>query len=449
MMSLIVSFFTSIYVIKWKEFFPQKELRYLPSFHARVISCATMEVLQAYLAWRQNDCHIYNQYNTCFWMLVKCGKAEREAQEILQGTQKQEKNELLFQQFGINYRKLPDMFRQGSCVFKTEVEVIVKYSENGTPIKRLQRKPMVVHSENISGRCFWNGHSSLLNELGGFGEHIGIINPEYVKSFQFGNKLMPSTWVVIRIDGRHFHRFSEDHEFEKPNDEQALNLMNSCAVAVLEEFQDIIFSYGLCSEEGFSVLSKACQILQDYLAWRQVDCHINNQYNTCFWMLVKSGKSKSEAQKYLKGSQAREKNELLIKQFSIDYNNLPIMFRQGSSVFWEKEDNIVVSEDGASVKKSTKKVIVEHCNIIEQSFWKAHPGILDEIARSCEEFNYFRESSELYSKVEGANRVEPASACVTLFSIFASKFWRTRTLFKILLFSFPLLLILIFVAPIG
>lgn len=28
--------------------------------------------------------------------------------------------------------------------------------------------------------------------------------------------------------------------------------------------------------------------------------HINNQYNTCFWMLVKSGKSKSEAQRTLK-----------------------------------------------------------------------------------------------------------------------------------------------------
>lgn len=28
--------------------------------------------------------------------------------------------------------------------------------------------------------------------------------------------------------------------------------------------------------------------------------HINNQYNTCFWMLVKSGKSKSEAQGCLK-----------------------------------------------------------------------------------------------------------------------------------------------------
>ena len=33
-------------------------------------------------------------------------------------------------------------------------------------------------------------------------------------------------------------------------------------------------------------------ILRDYLKWRQVDTHINNQYNTCFWALVHSGKTK-------------------------------------------------------------------------------------------------------------------------------------------------------------
>lgn len=41
--------------------------------------------------------------------------------QFLQGTQKQEKNELLFQQFGVNYKKLPEMFRQGSCVFMKQV----------------------------------------------------------------------------------------------------------------------------------------------------------------------------------------------------------------------------------------------------------------------------------------------------------------------------------------
>lgn len=45
-----------------------------------------------------------------------------------------------------------------------------------------------------------------------------------------------------------FGRFSEVHEFEKPNDEHALNLMNSCAVAVVEEFDDVVFAYGESDE---------------------------------------------------------------------------------------------------------------------------------------------------------------------------------------------------------
>lgn len=36
------------------------------------------------------------------------------------------------------------------------------------------------------------------------------------------------------------------------------------------------------------------------------------------------------------GTQAKEKNELLIKEFGIDYNELEIMFRQGSLAFWQK-----------------------------------------------------------------------------------------------------------------
>lgn len=43
-------------------------------------------------------------------------------------------------------------------------------------------------------------------------------------------------------------RFSQVHDFEKPNDERALNLMNSCAVAVSSEYPDIVFSYGYNDE---------------------------------------------------------------------------------------------------------------------------------------------------------------------------------------------------------
>lgn len=47
-------------------------------------------------------------------------------------------------------------------------------------------------------------------------------------------------------------RFSEVHEFEKPNDEIALNLMNSCATAVLEEYPDVVFAYGFSDEYRYT-----------------------------------------------------------------------------------------------------------------------------------------------------------------------------------------------------
>lgn len=57
--------------------------------------------------------------------------------------------------------------------------------------------------------------------------------------FWYGN----SKFVCLAIGS-----FAKDHEFVKPNDERALNLMNSCAVAVATEFQDIVFSYGVSDE---------------------------------------------------------------------------------------------------------------------------------------------------------------------------------------------------------
>ncbi|KAJ0885103.1 putative tRNA(His) guanylyltransferase [Helianthus annuus] len=423
-LSLIVSFFTSLYVAKWNEFFPHAEMRFTPSFKSRIVCCPSMEVLQAYLAWRQRECHSKNQYNTCFWMLVKSGKSETEAYNILKGTQKQEQNEILFQQFGINYKNLPSMYRQGSCILKTEVDETVEIHDKESPVKRSRKMVKTVHSENIASRSFWNDYSYLCKELGCFEQNVNNIKHEYLKLFQSENKLLPFTWIVIRIDGSHFHRFSEVQGFEKPNDEQALKLMNASAVAVLEEFNDIVFAYGVSDEysfvlkknsqlyqrraseivsavvsffsstyvikwkeffpekelkyppnfDGRAVCYPSYEIIRDYFAWRQVDCHINNQYNTCFWMLVKSGKSTREAQSLLKGTQALEKNQMLSQLFGIDYNTLPVIFRNGSSVFWDKE--MMVTDNGV-VAKSHKKVVVDHPNIIEDDFWGAHPLILE------------------------------------------------------------------------
>uniref|UniRef100_A0A1D1ZGH3 tRNA(His) guanylyltransferase n=1 Tax=Anthurium amnicola TaxID=1678845 RepID=A0A1D1ZGH3_9ARAE len=160
-LSLSVSFFTSVYVMKWKEFFPTQELMYPPAFDGRVICYPRVKIMRDYLKWRQADCHVNNQFNTCFWMLVKSGKTKAQAQKLLEGTQASEKNELLFQQFGINYSMLPAMFRKGSCVFRDKVEETVKLDGSEGPIKA--KKVKVDHCD-IIGEEFWNEHPDILVE---------------------------------------------------------------------------------------------------------------------------------------------------------------------------------------------------------------------------------------------------------------------------------------------
>lgn len=162
---------------------------------------------------------------------------------------------------------------------------------------------------------------------------------EYVKNFESDQTLLPNTWIVVRIDGRAFHKFSQKHEFAKPNDERALNLMNRAAVAVMQEFKDIVISFGESDEYSFvfrkdtllynrreqkimsyvnSLFSSAYVFywteyfkdtkllypplfdarivlyptdtnMRDYLSWRQADVHVNNLYNTTFWTLIMKG----------------------------------------------------------------------------------------------------------------------------------------------------------------
>lgn len=167
---------------------------------------------------------------------------------------------------------------------------------------------------------------------------------EYVRAFETDDKCLPNTWIVVRIDGKGFHKFSEKHEFAKPNDKRALDLMVKAAGRVMFEFKEICIAYGQSDEfsfvfrrdsevykrrasklmtyvsslftssyvflwpqffdvplkyppsfDGRVVLYPTSQNLRDYLSWRQADCHINNLYNTVFWTLVlKGGLTNSE-----------------------------------------------------------------------------------------------------------------------------------------------------------
>ncbi|XP_006813680.1 putative tRNA(His) guanylyltransferase [Saccoglossus kowalevskii] len=259
---------------------------------------------------------------------------------------------------------------------------------------------------------------------------------EYVRHFETQDRCLPNCWIVVRLDGKNFHKFSDSHEFSKPNDEAALNLMNCCAVYVMNEFQDITVAYGESDEYSFvfrkgttqfsrrasklmtnvvSLFAASyvfnwskffpnkqlmyppafdCRVvvypsdenLRDYLSWRQADCHINNLYNTCFWKLVlQGGYSTKEAEQKLKGTYSSDKNELLFSQFDINYNELPQLFRKGTVLFWQKVEEKLMKhfKSKDSERLETKEVtrvrnvvVTQHIDIIGDEFWKLHPEIL-------------------------------------------------------------------------
>lgn len=249
---------------------------------------------------------------------------------------------------------------------------------------------------------------------------------EYVKEFETDDKLLRGCWIVIRLDGKSFTKFSSTHNFEKPCDVRALTLMDNCAKEVMHEFRDIILAYGESDEysfvfkrsstmyerrasklvslvtscftgnyvrqwpevmagqelqstpvfDGRAVLYPSDRHLRDYLSWRQADTHVNNQYNTCFWKLVHSGRTKQEAQSDLKGTLTQQKNELLYSRFGISYGNLPAQFRKGSIVIWQDMPRVMNEANNSEIVRVSRIPTVLHEDLIGSSFWDRHSDIL-------------------------------------------------------------------------
>ncbi|KAF2205318.1 tRNA guanylyltransferase [Delitschia confertaspora ATCC 74209] len=273
---------------------------------------------------------------------------------------------------------------------------------------------------------------------------------EYVRAFEQPDVLLKNTWVVVRIDGR-------QHNFVKPNDIRAIHLMNAAAEAVMREISELVLAYGVSDEYSF-VFHKNCELferraskltttivstfssyytflwptyfpnspltpplpsfdgravcypsdqnLRDYMSWRQVDCHINNLYNTTFWAMVQQGDmDQKSAEQALKTTVSKDKHEILFSRFGINYNNEPEVYKKGSIIYRDNQKNqkppitkatskpskIAKSEEyptGApkhlsktQIEKEKKKrkkarVVIEHVDLIRDEFWERRPWIL-------------------------------------------------------------------------
>lgn len=227
--------------------------------------------------------------------------------------------------------------------------------------------------------------------------------------------MLNETYIVIRVDGRGFHKLSLEYEFTKPNDLKALELMNKCALQIMKDIPDVLLAYGDSDEYSF-LLRKNCQLFErrelklittfsssftayyqflwpeffpntqlkpyrlpqfdarlvqypnvscvrDYFSWRQADCHINNLYNTTFWNLVeKKGLTPKELENRLIGTLAKDKNEILFSEFGINYNKELEIFKKGSLYVRELEESDSEVDYKTMSKKQLEKLTKRYKN---------------------------------------------------------------------------------------
>ena len=131
-----------------------------------------------------------------------------------------------------------------------------------------------------------------------------------------------------------------------------------------------VYNWGKCFKDtelkypptfdGRVILYPTLTNLKDYFSWRQVDCHINNLYNTTFWALVLMGNlTKEQANNRLKGTYAKDKHEILFKDYMINYNSIEEVYKKGTIIFKE----IIKKKISSKVNVKKKEQIVDDIKI--------------------------------------------------------------------------------------
>lgn len=283
----------------------------------------------------------------------------------------------------------------------------------------------------------------------------------YVRMFEEATTqvLLPDCFVVVRVDGQSFRQLSRRHGFQKPNDRRACDLMLRAAQTVVQRFSpDIGLAFGQSDEFSFlfrrssrchkrhnnklvsltaalfaaaftrhwnhffpdtslltdqafdarAVLYPSTTTLRHYLSWRQVDCHVNNLFNSTFHALTgdfvrhdlrPDGEvltqplarysdpdfvplTPQQATQRLSGSVSADKNEILFSEFGVNYNNELQQFRKGSVIILT-EEQVARNKRTATEKKAGDDeeqdcdMRILHTDIIGDKFWIDNKYILD------------------------------------------------------------------------
>lgn len=286
------------------------------------------------------------------------------------------------------------------------------------------------------------------------------------------------TYIIVRIDGHKFHTFSAEHNFHKPNDKRALDLMVDSAKQVMRTYKgQIPLAYGHSDEFSFLVKSSSSLLSRrvfkitsmlpvifatyynsnwdrffadpnrgeitkkkydawfdarpkeyanhktviDYFRWRQVDCHINNLYNTTLHAITgrymrhelvlandaldtvpmfDDGSSDgqryslkrtpintwiSDSTKFLPAREATEKlsktvssdkHDIMFLDYKINYNNELEQFKKGTIVVDTQLDYNGTNPDKGSIRHFYRDITRSH------DFWDENSHMFDDYV-SC------------------------------------------------------------------
>lgn len=211
--------------------------------------------------------------------------------------------------------------------------------------------------------------------------------------------------VIIRCDGRNFHKLSKELNLQRPFDRNFAEIMTAAAKEVYEEgfnpsliyvFSDEI-NYIFTSELPFnrrlekvlsiipSIISskftsllisrigrdlvvsfdaRAIPIAREeilgYLQWRQNEAWRNCVNSYAYHALLQMGYTPREASKKLNGLKYSDRHEIIFKFLKININNVPTWQRRGILVYKEPYTIETVNRKTGEYVKVERRKIVEN-----------------------------------------------------------------------------------------
>ena len=225
--------------------------------------------------------------------------------------------------------------------------------------------------------------------------------------------ILPDMYMVARLDGRGFTKFTKEMKFENPFDKEFRSMMNKTVEHLMTK-SGFHFLYGFTESDEISLLFAPddqtfgrkvrklnttlageasayftalfnlyrnngrrvraetrictfdCRIIPlpnkervaDCFLWRQEDANRNALNGWCYWTLRKEGKSKREATSMLSGKGTAFKNELLFQK-GINYNDILGWQKRGTGFVFEEVEKEGMNPVTGEKTKAKRRELVE------------------------------------------------------------------------------------------